>query len=224
MKQQVMIIEDDDALANSLSVLLDSAGITDVIRFESPTRFLLEYPNLSLDVHQPGCLLMDIRLPDMSGATLYSQLQSLAFHWPVIFMTGHGDLSMAVDLMKAGAFDYVTKPFDPMGLIERVKAANMLSRTLLIDHGFKHAHMAKLASLTQHEIQVFTRILLNQTTREIAEAMDNSTRTIETHRANLLKKMDASSALEMAQEQERYVRLGGLTPFSMTPNNPKNSI
>lgn len=219
MKQQVMIIEDDDALANSLSVLLDSAGITDVSRFESPTRFLLEYPNLSQNMHQPGCLLMDIRLPEMSGAALYAHLQSLEFHWPVIFMTGHGDLSMAVDLMKAGAFDYVTKPFDPMGLIERIKAANMLSRTQLIDHEFKQAHMGKLASLTQHEIQVFTRILLNQTTREIAEAMDNSTRTIETHRANLLKKMDASSALEMAQEQERFVRLGGLPPFPMTPSD-----
>lgn len=223
MKHQVMIIEDDDELAHSLSVLLDSAGMTDVIRFDSPAQFLLALPSLSEVMNEPGCMLLDIRLPDMSGAALYAHLQSLAFSWPVIFMTGHGDLSMAVGLMKAGAFDYVTKPFDPMGLIERIKAANMLSSTQLMDHRFKQDHKGKLASLTPHEIQVFTRILRNQTTREIAEAMENSTRTIETHRANLFKKMGASTALEMAQEQERFVRLGGVTPFSMTPSDAQST-
>ena len=216
MKQQVMIVEDDDELANSLEVLLNSAGIADVLRFDSPAQFLSAYSSLTANLNDPGCLLLDIRLPDMSGPALYSHLRALEFPWPVIFMTGHGDLSMAVDLMKAGAFDYITKPFDPMGLIDRITAANLLSGTQNLDHLFKQAHREKLASLTPHESQVFVRILGNQTTREIAEAMKNSTRTIETHRANVLKKMAASSALEMAQEQEKFMLMGGTMPFSMT--------
>lgn len=195
--------------------MLHSAGISDVLRFGSAAHFLSAYPNFSACIHQTGCLLLDIRLPEMSGSALYSHLQSLEFPWPVIFMTGHGDLSMAVDLIKAGAFDYVTKPFDPMGLVERIKAANRLCDSLILERRFKQAHKDKLASLTPHEAQVFVRVLGNQTTREIAEAMDNSTRTIETHRANVLKKMGASSALEMAQEQERFMLMGGVTPFPM---------
>jgi two-component system response regulator DctR len=130
-------------------------------------------------------------------------------------MTGHGDLSMAVDLMKAGAFDYVTKPFDPMGLVEKINAAMARSQSQFLDFHFKRMQSEKLMSLTVHEREVFSRILKNKTTREIADFMGNSTRTIETHRANIFKKMAVNSALQMAQEHERFVLMGGETPFPM---------
>lgn len=216
MKAHIFVIEDDAELAQSLKVLLNSAGAQSVRCFESPTQFIKIYPDLSSTFQEPGCVLMDIRMPDMTGSELFALMQSQNFPWPVIFMTGHGDLSMAVTLMKAGAFDYVTKPFDPMRLLEKVQAAMQLSNSKVADQVFKREHLARLLSLTLHESQVFARILNNQTNREIAEVMENSVRTIETHRANILKKMGKSSALELAQIQERFKLLGGVTPFPMT--------
>ena len=131
-------------------------------------------------------------------------------------MTGHGDLSTAVDLMKAGTFDYVTKPFDTMRLFQRIKAATTLSQRQLADHWFNFEHHEKLASLTTHEREVFAGILGKQTSREIAEAMLNSARTIEQHRSNVFKKMGVVSALELAQNQDTFLLTGGITPFDTT--------
>lgn len=218
MSSHIFVIEDDAELAQSLNVLLTSAGADSVRCFESPAQFIQSYPDLSGTLEEPGCVLMDIRMPGMTGPELFALMQSQNFPWPVIFMTGHGDLSMAVSLMKAGAFDYVTKPFDPMGLLEKVQAASKASNAKIADHVFKRLHLAKLQSLTPHESLVFSKILSNQTNREIAQMMENSVRTIETHRANILKKMGRSSALELAQIHERFTLMGGQTPFPMTTN------
>ena len=199
MKYHVFIVEDDVALAKSLLTLLHSAGLEHVRHFDGAAPFLEAYDGLSEVLHAPGCLLLDIRMPHMSGSELFHQLQTRGFAWPVIFMTGHGDLAMAVELIKAGAFDYLTKPFDPMALIEKVKAAAHSSTARITDQDFKQQHLAKLRTLTPHEIQVFLKILNNQTNRDIAEEMQNSTRTIENHRAMILKKMAATTALELAQ-------------------------
>jgi FixJ family two-component response regulator len=209
MTPSLLIVEDDDELAHSLHDLFSAAGIPRIRRFKSPSQMMEVFLAVLADSDEPGCLLLDIRLPEMTGAALYAQLQSRGFLWPVIFMTGHGDLSMAVDLMKAGAFDYVTKPFDPMALIEKIKAATALSETQMGNHRFKRMHQEKLLSLTLHEKEVFSRILNNTTTREIADALKNSTRTIETHRANIFKKMAVNSALQMGQEHERFELMGG---------------
>jgi two-component system response regulator DctR len=215
MTPLLLIVEDDVELGQSLEELFGAAGILRIRRFVSPHALLASLTEVYSESEQAGCLLLDIRLPDMTGAALFTHLQSLGFSWPVIFMTGHGDLSMAVDLMKAGAFDYVTKPFDPMGLIEKIKAAMTRSESQFFDLHFKRMQSEKLMSLTLHEREVFSRILKNKTTREIADFMGNSTRTIETHRANIFKKMAVNSALQMAQEHERFVLMGGETPFPM---------
>ncbi|PUE11080.1 hypothetical protein B9Z51_01770 [Limnohabitans sp. T6-5] len=220
MSAHIFVIEDDVELAQSLKVLLTSAGVDSVRLFGSPLEFIKSYPSLTETLQEPGCVLLDMRMPDMTGSELFALMQSQNFPWPVIFMTGHGDLSMAVNLMKAGAFDYVTKPFDPMGLFEKVKAATQLSRVRITDQLFKREQLLKLNSLTHHESLVFARILNNQTNREIAEALENSVRTIETHRANILKKMGKSSALELAQLHERFTLLGGVTPFPMAQQTP----
>lgn len=213
MKHHVLIIEDDAALARSLITLLTSAGLEKIQHFACGSDFMDAYPSLGEIFQEPGCLLLDIRMPTMTGSELFHQLKDKEFAWPIIFMTGHGDLSMAVELIKAGAFDYLTKPFDPMGLIEKIKAAAHLSTARIAEQGFKVQHLKKLRSLTPHEIQVFLKILNNQTNRDIAEEMQNSMRTIENHRATILKKMTASTALELAQHHERFTLMGGISPF-----------
>jgi len=213
MKYHVLIIEDDLALAKSLTTLMRSAGIQDTQHFPSAADFLDAFSSLQTLLQGPGCLLMDVRMPHMTGSELFHRLQAQSFVWPVIFMTGHGDLSMAVELIKAGAFDYLTKPFDPMALIQKIQAAAASSTSRIAEHAFKAQHGKKLLLLTPHEIQVFLRILNNQTNREIAEEMHNSTRTIENHRATILKKMESSTALELARLHERFLLLGGIEPF-----------
>lgn len=201
---QVFIVEDEVELAQSLQLLFRSAGIAHSRHFASCTDFLDALPALNAHFQQPGCLLLDIRLPGMTGTELFAKLQKTGFPWPVIFMTGHGDLQMAVELMQQGALDYVTKPFDPMLLISKIRKACEVSERRLADASFSQTHENKLTQLTAHELQVFERILDNMTNREIAEALNNSTRTIETHRASILKKMNVASALELAQQHERF--------------------
>jgi two-component system response regulator FixJ len=212
MKHHVLIVEDDLALAKSLRTLLGSAGTQNTRHFASAADFLDALPGLQV-LQEPGCLLMDVRMPHMTGSELFHQLRGQGFVWPVIFMTGHGDLSMAVELIKAGAFDYLTKPFDPMALIQKIEAAAHSCAARIAEQTFKMQHGKKLLLLTPHETQVFLRILNNQTNREIAEDMHNSTRTIENHRATILKKMESSTALELARLHERFLLLGGIEPF-----------
>ncbi len=201
---KIFIVEDDAELGKSLQLLFRSAGITHCRHFLSATDFLEALPTLEDDLQKPGCLLLDIRLPAMSGTELFAKLQTMNFAWPVIFMTGHGDLQMAVELMQLGAMDYVTKPFDPMLLITKIKKATEVCEERLMNAAFSTSHREKLLQLTAHEQHVFDKILENMTNREIAEELHNSTRTIETHRANVLKKMGVASALELAQQHERY--------------------
>jgi hypothetical protein len=214
MTHHVFIIEDDPALGKSIEILLSSAGMNKVRYFSSATEFLAVYPDLQATLEEPGCLLLDIRMPSMTGAELFPRLQAKGFVWPVIFMTGHGDLSMAVELIKGGAFDYLTKPFDPMVLISKIQSAVLESTSRLAEQAFKVQHDKKLRSLTPHEVQVFLKILSNKTNREIAEEMHNSIRTIENHRATILRKMGTSTALELARHHERFVLLGGAAPKS----------
>ena len=149
----------------------------------------------------------------MSGIELFNKLKEVSWPWPVIFMTGHGDLEMAVDLVKQGAFDFVTKPFAPMSLINKVQQALQASGDKVQIVKELQIHLQRLISLTRQEQQVLLAILSHKTNREIAEEMSNSTRTIETHRANILKKMGTASALELAQLHERFLLRGGTLPF-----------
>lgn len=209
----IWIVEDDTALADSLQMLFASAGLSETRHFESADACLKALPKAHGLARFPGCMLLDIRLGAMSGIELFAKLRELSWPWPVIFMTGHGDLEMAVDLVKQGAFDYVTKPFDPMSLVSKVQQALQASegKTQLVHD--QQQHLERLLSLTKHEQQVFLSILSHKTNREIAEEMNNSTRTIETHRANILKKMETGTALELAQVHERFLLQGGKVPF-----------
>jgi two-component system response regulator DctR len=208
------IVEDDATLAQSLLLLFSMAQVGTPRLFASAEACLQEFQTRANELAlKPGCLLLDIRLNGMSGTELFAQLKTTPWHWPVIFMTGHGDLSMAVDLLKQGAADYLTKPCDPMEIVNKVKAATALSEQTVERAKEMNQHLQRLRQLTPHECYVFKGILKNLSNREIAEQMQNSVRTIEAHRAKVFKKMEVSSAIELAQAQERFILNGGKTPF-----------
>lgn len=212
----IWIVEDDTALAESLQLLFGSAGLPACQHLPSGKACLDMVQVERLLEPQPGCVLLDIRLGDLSGTEVFAKLQALEWPWPVIFMTGHGDLQMAVELLRQGAFDYVTKPCEPMLLVDKVTQALRVSHERIGQLREQRQHLERLNLLTKQEQLVFRSILSHKTNREIAEEMNNSTRTIETHRANILKKMETASALELAQVHERFLLRGGKLPFDPT--------
>jgi two-component system response regulator DctR len=209
----IWIVEDDTDLAESLELLFKSADLPACRHLPSGQACLDLVEIERTRELQPGCILLDIRLGDLSGTEVFAKLQAQQCPWPVIFITGHGDLQMAVNLLRQGAFDYVTKPCEPMVLVEKVTQALAVSHDRVQLFNERKEHLDRLSSLTKHEQLVLQSILSHKTNREIAEEMNNSTRTIETHRANILKKMEASSALELAQVHERFLLRGGQLPF-----------
>jgi FixJ family two-component response regulator len=207
---EVWIVEDDKALSESLELLFASSRAATPRVFKTASDFL----QALADQPSPpcGCILMDIRLPDGNGHALFETLLQHNWTWPVIFMTGHGDLEMALMLMRKGAFDYMLKPYDPQALLDRVKAAIESCQQAYQQTVFVKQYDERLQTLTPHEVAVYKGILSHKTSRELAEEMSNSTRTIEIHRANVFKKMHATSAVEMAQNHERYQLIKTLKP------------
>jgi two-component system response regulator FixJ len=187
----VHIVDDDEAVRKSLAFLLTVAGFT-VRLHESATTFL----SLASTIRN-GCLVTDIRMPDMSGVDLLRKLQSLPNRIPSIVITGHGDVPMAVDAMKAGALDFIEKPFEDEVLIEAIKrAADRLDhKATVTDVDIE----ARLNRLTDRERQVFTGIVAGLPNKSIAFDLNISPRTVEVHRANVMTKMQARSLPELVR-------------------------
>ncbi len=154
----------------------------------------------------PTCLVTDIRLPKLSGMDMMALLRKEHPEciWPMILITGHADVAMAVDAMHMGAFDFLTKPFDPYLLTQKITAAIEKSHNLKASQDFVMSYEQHQSSLSEQERKIFGMILDNLTSREIAEKLGNSTRTIEVHRASIFKKMGVTSVLELAKNSERY--------------------
>lgn len=212
-EKSVFIVEDEESLGVSLKILLDASGFSTKVfaSAHSFQKFCKEVPAI---FDRPGCLVLDVRLPDMLGADLFVKFRSdhKKICFTTLFMTGHGDTEMAVNLMKLGAFDYLSKPFNPHHLIEKLEAAYQRSLAKFGDQQFVNLFHDKLSHLSPHEKRVMTLMLEHKTSKEIAEDMANSTRTVEVHRANVLKKMECTSAAELAQRNERYRLLSEFNP------------
>ena len=192
---KVYIIDDDPAMRDSLDFLLGSAGFS-VRLFDSAQVFLSELPKL-----ETGCVVTDIRMPGMDGMELLRQLNGTSGvrKLPVIVMTGHGDVPLAVEAMKLGALDFLEKPFEDDRLIGMIETA--LSQN---DGGSKSeavtAEMAtRVASLTQRERQVMQGLVSGQSNKVIAREYDISPRTVEVYRANVMTKMQAGSLSELVR-------------------------
>ena len=181
----VHIVDDDEAVRQSLAFLLGSAGLT-VRLYDSASAFLA-----GLSAVKSGCLVTDMRMPEMTGIELLQQLRAKACRLPAIVITGHGDVPLAVEAMKAGAVDFIEKPFDQETILHAVQAA--------LERGFEGegredpAVAARLATLSERERQVLEGLVAGHPNKTIAYDLGISPRTVEVYRANLMSKMRASS-------------------------------
>ncbi|MEQ1803052.1 MAG: response regulator transcription factor [Gammaproteobacteria bacterium] len=189
----VFVVDDDDGVRTSLGILLDSAGYR-AVPFSSAPDFLSQY-----DPARPGCLLLDMRMPGMTGMELLQELSSRGAFLPVIFITGHGDVAMAVEAMKAGAFDFLQKPFSPRDLLDRVQralAADSEARQVLSRvEELRQRH----ATLTPREKEVMGLIVGGHANKVIAMDLGLSERTVEIHRARVMEKMATRSVAHLVR-------------------------
>jgi two-component system response regulator FixJ len=189
----VSIIDDDQDVRDSLQALLESAGF-EVRAFDS-ARKVLDDPTL----YQSGCLIADIRMPDMDGLTLQEELVGRQVGLPVIVVTGHGDVPLAVRAMRAGAVDFMEKPFDDELLLDSVKRALSLGVKTRTQASMARAAKDRINLLTERERQVLAHLIAGHANKVIACELDISFRTVEVYRANLMDKMQARSLSELVR-------------------------
>ncbi|MGF6159389.1 FixJ family two-component response regulator [Ensifer sp. KUDG1] len=193
MTVPVYLVDDDDAVRRALSLLLSTVGIK-VIPFGDPQAFLGQLSRL-----EPGCLILDIRMPAISGLKLQEKLRESGVDWPTIVISGHGDIEACRRAFRSGAIDFLSKPIDEQDLIDAIhKGQEMLVRTLQA-RAEKAETLALLAALTQREREVLDRIAAGFTTRQIAEGLGLSPRTVESHRAAIGAKLGSTSQAEMTR-------------------------
>ena len=189
----VYIVEDDIAVSRSTVRLVQSAGYK-VKAFPSAGHFLEELPS-----EQHGCLVLDVRLPGLDGMELQHRLIQSGIHLPIIFITGHGDIPMTVRAMKAGAVEFLTKPFRPDDLLGSIRTALKRDREALRER----AEIARLrlrhATLTTREREVLQLIVTGLLNKQIADKLATTERTIKFHRAHIMQKMQAGSLAELVR-------------------------
>jgi two-component system response regulator FixJ len=189
----VYLIDDDAAVRHALGVFLESAGFL-VRTYASAMDFLRECDKLS-----GGVLLLDQRMPGMSGMELQARLGELGIFMPIIFITGHGDVQMSVAAMKAGAMDFLEKPFDNSELLKRIREVLQKAAGKRREWEQKSEAERRCASLTSRELEVMRYIVQGKSNRAIAEQLGLSNRTIEVHRARVMAKMGAGSLPDLVR-------------------------
>jgi two-component system response regulator DctR len=189
----VYIVDDNAAIRDSLAWLFESRGFL-AETFESAAGFLDDHTQ-----EPPGCLLLDVRMPGMSGVELHDELLRRGWRMPVMFLTGHGDVPMAVEALKKGALDFVEKPFNDNDLVDRVARCLKADAARRLTEAAQRSIAARLAHLTPREHEVMHRVLAGKLNKQIAEELHIAVRTVEVHRSHMLEKMGVRSAVELAQ-------------------------
>lgn len=189
----VYVIDDDPAMRDSLDFLLGSAGFT-VTLFESAVSFLEILPTLGF-----GCIVSDVRMPGVDGIDLLRRLQADGKAFPVVIMTGHGDVPLAVEAMKLGAIDFLEKPFEDDRLVGMILAGLRQKDDGAQAEAIKIELAARIASLSPRELQVLDGLIAGRPNKIIARDFDISPRTIEVYRANVMTKMQAGSISELVR-------------------------
>ena len=192
----VYVVDDDEAVRDSLTLLLKAVGLTGRA-FNSAADFLHSY-----DPEQHGCLVADIRMPGMSGLDLQAELNQRGAPIPLIFITGHGDVPMAVDAMKSGALDFIQKPFRDQDLLDRVHQALIWDKERRTENLETLAIRERLATLTPRETEVMDRVAQGQANKVIAMDLGVSQRTVEIHRARVMEKMGVRSVARLVRAVE----------------------
>jgi two-component system response regulator FixJ len=190
--ETVHVVDDDSAVRDSLRVLLESAGYA-VRTYDSAATFLAAAPTLS------GCVLTDVRMPEIDGLELQQRLGECGAPLAIIVMTGQGDVPVAVHAMKAGAVDFLEKPFNETELLDAVRRAQAQSHQLRQIESVATAAATRLATLTPREREVFDLLVAGRSTKAIAKELDASPRTIEVHRARVFEKLHAQSLPDLVR-------------------------
>jgi two-component system response regulator FixJ len=188
-KPTIHVIDDDAAVRDSLAFLLDVQGFSSQIH-ESAVEFLDGIASYSLD-----CIVTDIRMPDMTGLELVEKLKELGFACPVIVITGHGDVPLAVEAMKAGVVDFIEKPFSDDVFLDAIRSA--LEKAQLDPDNARSDALERLTSLTPRERDVLVGVVAGKANKVIAHDLGISPRTVEIYRANLMSKTSARSVAEL---------------------------
>lgn len=187
------IVDDDEAIRDALDWLLRSRKVP-AVTWPSAENFLSDWHK---DLR--GCLVLDIRMPGMSGLELFDVLQSRQCRLPVIFLTGHGDVPLAVAALKKGAYDFIEKPFDDNVLVDRIIAALALNAEHLDSLSRNDEIESRLAQLSPREQEVMAHILAGKFNKVIADELNIAMRTVEVHRSRIFEKMGVRSAVDLAQ-------------------------
>lgn len=192
-KTKVYVIDDDEAMRDSLQFLLDSSGF-DVTLFENAQRFLDTLPELVF-----GCVVSDVRMPGIDGIELLKQMKAAHSSFPILIMTGHGDIPLAVEAMKLGAIDFLEKPFEDERLITMIETAIRQAEPAAKNDAIAQDIVARIATLSPRERQVMDGLMAGLSNKLIAREYDISPRTIEVYRANVMTKMGANSLSELVR-------------------------
>ena len=195
----VYVVDDDDAVRDSLQWLLEASRYR-VIGFESAERFLAEH-----DPEAIAVAIIDVRMPAMSGLQLQDELIARKVAYPIIFITGHGDVPMAVSTMKKGAVDFIEKPFDQAALKTLVERMLGEARVRAAESENRRLNEALMSRLTPREQQVLERIVAGRLNKQIADDLGISIKTVEAHRANIMGKLNANTVADLM----RTVLAGG---------------
>ena len=192
-KGHVYVIDDDAAMRDSLNFLLDSSGFT-VRLFDSAQSFLDALPGLGF-----GCVVSDVRMPGIDGIELLKRLKAQNSAFPILIMTGHGDVPLAVEAMKLGAVDFLEKPFEDERLTAMIEMALRQAEPAAKNEAISQDIAARVASLSPRERQVMEGLIAGLSNKLIAREYDISPRTIEVYRANVMTKMQANSLSELVR-------------------------
>jgi FixJ family two-component response regulator len=193
----VFIVEDDAPLRESLQDLLRSVGLR-VEAFASAPEFLRHGA-----VDEPGCLVLDVRLPGVSGLDLQKRMAESGIDVPIVFITGHGDIPMTVQAMKAGAVDFLTKPFRDQDLLDAVQRALERDRTARAERAGIDALRTRFDSLTPREREVMARVVAGLLNKQIAGELGTSETTVKIHRHHMMEKMGADSLADLVRMADR---------------------
>lgn len=202
-KGTVYVVDDDEAVRDSLQWLLEGKGYR-VRCFESAESFLSRY-----DAREVACLIVDIRMAGMTGLELQNRLLEARSPLPIVFITGHGDVPMAVDTMKKGAMDFIQKPFNEEQIIGLVERMLDHAKDTFADYQLSVNRDALLSKLTLRESQVLERIVAGRLNKQIADDLGISIKTVEAHRANIMEKLSANTVADLLK-----IALGQNSPKS----------
>lgn len=189
----ISIVDDDESVRSSLAFRLEAAGFR-VATYESAMAFLNAPPPVG-----GGCVITDIRMPEMDGIQLLRQIKSSDQNLQVVVITGHGDVSLAVEAMKLGALDFLEKPFDDEALLTTIRAAVNNEKLSSQLEGQACELVERITSLTTRERQVLDGLLAGQSNKFIGRSLNISPRTVEVYRANVMRKMQAASLSELVR-------------------------